>query len=1261
VHAQCPLLLVQQDHAQVLDVVIKASFDRKAAKLKRPPRSLVISGFVHTCMERINLTRFMLSSAVTSMVPTAVWDGIGKPMEAFKYSVAPYLAIANFSNVAVNAAKLRSRGCKCHEAWAAPFRNPATQHITTKDLRLAARFDERLAALMAKGTKYRESFCELYARPQPTSKADTAEDRVQYMFERALKKYVKRAEEEHGVYPSALATWEVAVLEHVEAFTATLSATTKDELMSGGQRQPTTELCGEALKAMQRDYVMCEADKESGVYTMCCACYYVEKNFGELEAPTTYTAVGEGSAPPRRLPIYDGALAGLGANGMPADAYMARLVSDFNFNQAQGMLTRAKDSDGKAYPKLKVPSADGGEGREEEPMEYWVRNHRLASQYAAVKTHKPNLSLRVIAGGRNNSLEAPNQWLSEILWVLKPSLDAIHSDATSKCQAEWMKERWSGQSMETWVVQQSKSVSRRVGDYNAEVRRHRARGRRYADQRARRVDAQPSPEELRDGPTTTHNVPISVYDFTTLFPSMPHEGIHSAIGEALAEIFALNVDKEGKERALCIDRSGDKEDRESKWVDVTAAIASGQGDKGRVKHFTRERIKELVDRIVGHAYTTFGGRVYRQHAGVPIGFGASPALANFALAWRELKGIRKIVRDASAPDGTFISTPGGRDQPLDARLRVRQFDLAGRLARCCRNIDDVLFFDIKKGEVDWALEIFYPSATGLELKCECATWEGDGEIHYLDMYIRDDGHGMYTTVYDKRTALAAAGMMGEVRRFPHVLSKLSETCKYAVLTSFLNALHDRVMRKGEFVKYAAERVLDMRSHGYSLDKLMDKLFSFVRHKLLPERARGHVATRLRHAIAKAVVEADRLATRDRARERIRSFVRRRALPELRRRMAERERLRQQQLAAARAAAAQAAAVAQAAVSALARAAGAAAAAMAAAATQVAAVQQAYERKRREAALRAVRRENLAAWRGVTQRSIHAHRDASQRAAQAYARRLLSDSLLAGIARARAAAVKAERQQSLQGRARAERVWAERGGIAGCLAHAARQEADREHAKFERDLGDVLDAQMDVMVVECRQQQSRLRARAEVLEKRRLVQDTARRKQLWLVRHQLGDTTVTLAAHLAAAAAAAAAAEAAAADAAERSAAEASVAGAAALRMSREARRILRIPCDYVDLNNDAELDYAWRHRAGQTATEAQAISRAMRSLLGTSAVAPAEEVRKAYRAKCLMVHPDKYVARVCESPGGAEGLVSCEEMTEALQRLHAAKAWLLRQ
>jgi hypothetical protein len=98
-----------------------------------------------------------------------------------------------------------------------------------------------------------------------------------------------------------------------------------------------------------------------------------------------------------------------------------------------------------------------------------------------------------------------------------------------------------------------------------------------------------------------------------------------------------------------------------------------------------------------------------------------------------------------------------------------------------------------------------------------------------------------------------------VRRFPHALSKLADVCRYGVLTSFLHSLHARVMRKGEFTRCAVERFMDMRRNGYSADKLMVKLTSFIRHHLSPDREREPMLRRLRRDVAQAVVEAQQTA------------------------------------------------------------------------------------------------------------------------------------------------------------------------------------------------------------------------------------------------------------------------------------------------------------------------------------------------------------------------------------------------------------------
>ena len=63
-----------------------------------------------------------------------------------------------------------------------------------------------------------------------------------------------------------------------------------------------------------------------------------------------------------------------------------------------------------------------------------------------------------------------------------------------------------------------------------------------------------------------------------------------------------------------------------------------------------------------------------------------------------------------------MSTPAGALELTEER-RVELAELEGKIQRCCRNIDDILFIDLKKEEVKWAIEVRYaPTETGLELR-----------------------------------------------------------------------------------------------------------------------------------------------------------------------------------------------------------------------------------------------------------------------------------------------------------------------------------------------------------------------------------------------------------------------------------------------------------------------------------------------------------------------------------------------------------------
>ena len=139
----------------------------------------------------------------------------------------------------------------------------------------------------------------------------------------------------------------------------------------------------------------------------------------------------------------------------------------------------------------------------------------------------------------------------------------------------------------------------------------------------------------------------------------------------------------------------------------------------------------------------------------------------------------------------------------------------------------------------WVVREMYPSSLELTLECE-----SPGKIVYLDMEIRWDRGGFFTTLYDKRDAAHALGRMDMVRKFPHVESKLSRHCIYTTLTSFFHRIMHVVMRVHLFVSLAVDRIVWHAEDGYGMRTLVRYTRKFFDSKYAP-RARGrHVGERV---------------------------------------------------------------------------------------------------------------------------------------------------------------------------------------------------------------------------------------------------------------------------------------------------------------------------------------------------------------------------------------------------------------------------------
>ncbi|KAL1529183.1 hypothetical protein AB1Y20_000142 [Prymnesium parvum] len=313
---------------------------------------------------------------------------------------------------------------------------------------------------------------------------------------------------------------------------------------------------------------------------------------------------------------------------------------------------------------------------------------------------------------------------------------------------------------------------------------------------------------------------VYAVNFRRAFPADAPE--REALSQLLQEIFREHKHSDGVDSLLCVQRMGG-----AKWVRTDAWTPESL----HMKYFSAADILSDLDFVLDNTFVTFGDAVYRQQLGVPMGFACSPMVAVLMLCFYELRMLRSLVRTADTPGR--VESPWGLI-PTARGGRERLLGLAARLSRCARAIDDILFLDITIDERDWIVKRMYPPA--LELKEVCRS---PGRIFYLDTEIRRDRAGFYTTLYDKREALASAGLMGQVRKWPHVSSVLSTRCKYGTITSFMHRAFRVETRVRHYVRAVVRRIVEMCDDGYSVQQLLRYARRFARAHYTPRcRARG---------------------------------------------------------------------------------------------------------------------------------------------------------------------------------------------------------------------------------------------------------------------------------------------------------------------------------------------------------------------------------------------------------------------------------------
>ena len=157
----------------------------------------------------------------------------------------------------------------------------------------------------------------------------------------------------------------------------------------------------------------------------------------------------------------------------------------------------------------------------------------------------------------------------------------------------------------------------------------------------------------------------------------------------------------------------------------------------------------MIEFLVDNMYVRFGGQLFRQMVGIPMGTNCAPLLADLFLYFYENGFLDKLIKEGK-------------------RKLARKFNLSYHY------IDDLISFNNKRFK-EFISNIYPKELTISE------TTESTSVASYLDLlFIRDNSNNITTKLYDKRDTFGF-----HIVNFPFMSSNIPSAPAYGVYASQL--------------------------------------------------------------------------------------------------------------------------------------------------------------------------------------------------------------------------------------------------------------------------------------------------------------------------------------------------------------------------------------------------------------------------------------------------------------------------------------------
>ena len=353
---------------------------------------------------------------------------------------------------------------------------------------------------------------------------------------------------------------------------------------------------------------------------------------------------------------------------------------------------------------------------------------RLPYLYWTPKLHKSPVKHRFIAGSSKCTTKQLSSLLTKILTVIKTGLEKYCSIKTSHTGVNNM-----------WILKNSTNLLSSLGHLGV----HKATS-------------------------------IQTFDFSTLYTSIPHDLLKSRMNNIINNAFKH---KNGATRYTHIKVGRNKSH-------FTSDPLNGDNK------YTANDICKMIEFLVDNIYIRFGGQLFRQMVGIPMGTNCAPLLADLFLYSYENEFLDKLIKEGK-------------------RKLARRFNLSYRY------IDDFISFNNKRFK-EFISDIYPKELTISE------TTESTSVASYLDLlFTRDRSNNITTKLYDKRDAFGF-----HIVNFPFMSSNIPSAPAYGVYASKLVRYARCCSNYSDFLIRHRALVKRLLSQGYKVNRLSNTFKKF---------------------------------------------------------------------------------------------------------------------------------------------------------------------------------------------------------------------------------------------------------------------------------------------------------------------------------------------------------------------------------------------------------------------------------------------------